>query len=58
MLERCLSYRETNKEGKEREGPFLGVGFTEVSISYRLACVASVSNRVIARKVERKQKKG
>ena len=32
MLERCLSYRESNKRSKERQGPILGVNFTEVSL--------------------------
>ena len=29
---KCLSYRESNKGSKERQGPTLGVRFTEVSI--------------------------
>ena len=32
ILERCPSYRESNKGGKERQGPTLGVRFTEVSV--------------------------
>ena len=32
VLERCLSYRESNKGSKERQGPTLGVRFTEVSV--------------------------
>ena len=32
VLEKCLSYRESNKESKERQGPTLGVCFTEVSV--------------------------
>ena len=32
VLERCPSYRESNKGSKERQGPTLGVRFTEVSI--------------------------
>ena len=35
-----------------------GVGLKETGLGFSLACVASVSNRVIARKLERKQKKG
>ena len=31
VLQRCPSYRESNKESKERQGPTLGVRFTEVS---------------------------
>ena len=29
VLERCPSYRESNKESKERQGPTLSVRFTE-----------------------------
>ena len=32
ILERCPSYRESNKGNKERQGPTLGVRYTEVSI--------------------------
>ena len=32
VLERCPSYRESNKGSKERQGPTLGVRFREVSI--------------------------
>ena len=32
ILERCPSYRESNKRSKERQGPTLGVRFTEVFI--------------------------
>ena len=32
VLERCSSYRESNKGSKERQGPTLGVRFTEVSV--------------------------
>ena len=32
VLERCPSYRESNKRSKERQGPTLSVRFTEVSI--------------------------
>ena len=31
VLQRCLSYRESNKGGKERQVTTLGVHFTEVS---------------------------
>ena len=31
-LERCPSYRKSNRRSKERKGPTLGVRFTEVSI--------------------------
>ena len=32
VLQRCPSYRESNKGSKERQGPTLGVRFTEVSV--------------------------
>ena len=32
VLERCPSYRESNKGSKERQGPTLGVCFREVSV--------------------------
>ena len=32
VLERCPSYRESNKMSKERQGPTLSVRFTEVSV--------------------------
>ena len=32
VLERCQSYRESNKGSKERQGPTLSVCFTEVSV--------------------------
>ena len=32
VLERCPSYRESNKESKEREGSTLSVRFAEVSV--------------------------
>ena len=32
ILERCPSYKESNKGSKERQGPTLGVRFTEVSV--------------------------
>ena len=32
VLERCPSYKETNKGNKQRQGPTLGVRFTEVSV--------------------------
>ena len=35
VLERCPSYRESNKGSKERQGPTLGVRFTEVSVLQR-----------------------
>ena len=31
-LERCPSYRKSNRRSKERQGPTLGVRFTEVSV--------------------------
>ena len=32
ILQRCPSYGESNKGSKERQGPTLGVPFTEVSV--------------------------
>ena len=32
VLERCPSYRESNKGSKEKQGPTLSVRFTEVSV--------------------------
>ena len=32
VLQRCPSYRESNKGSKERQGPTLDVRFTEVSV--------------------------
>ena len=32
VLERCPSYRKSNKRSKEKQGPTLGVRFTEVSV--------------------------
>ena len=32
ILERCPSYRESNKGSKERQGPTQGVRFREVSV--------------------------
>ena len=32
VLQRCPSYRESNERSKERQGPTLGVRFTEVSV--------------------------
>ena len=32
VLERCPSYRESNKGSKERQGPTLGVRLIEVSV--------------------------
>ena len=35
-LERCPSYRKSNKGSKEKQGPTLGVHFTEVSVKREL----------------------
>ena len=32
VLERCLSYKESNKGNKQWQGPTLGVRITEVSV--------------------------
>ena len=34
VLERCPSYRESNKGSKERQGPTLGVRLREMSVLY------------------------
>ena len=34
-LERCPSYRKSNRRSKERKGPTLGVRFIEVSVLWR-----------------------
>ena len=39
FLERCPSYRESNKGNKQRQGPTLGVRFTEVSVLQRYSTV-------------------
>ena len=36
VLERCPSYRDSNKGSKEKQGPTLGVRFTEVSVKREL----------------------
>ena len=35
VLQRCLSYKESNKGSKERQGPTLGVRFTELPVLWR-----------------------
>ena len=50
VLERCPSYRESNKRSKERQGQTLSVRFTEVSVlqrcpSYRGVRLIEVSVR-------------
>ena len=35
VLQGCPSYRESNEGSKGRQGPTLGVRFTEVAVSYR-----------------------
>ena len=53
VLERCPSYRESNKGSKERQGATLGVRFREVSVkrestvsSYFTETLYMVSKRV------------
>ena len=41
VLERSPSYRESNKGSKEKQGPTLGVRFTEVSIKNELTVMLS-----------------
>ena len=36
VLQRCPSYKESNKGSKERQGQTLGVRFTEVSVLQRV----------------------
>ena len=36
VLERCPSYKESNKGNKQRQGPTLSVRFTEVSVKREL----------------------
>ena len=43
VLERCPSYRESNKGSKERQGPTLGVCFREVSVKRELTVYLLVS---------------
>ena len=37
ILDRCPSYRAETKQSKERQGPTLGVCFSEVSVKRELA---------------------
>ena len=46
VLQRCPSYRESNKESKERQEPTLGVRFTDVSVK-RESTVHFVSQTVL-----------
>ena len=39
VLQRCPSYRQSNKESIKRQGPTLGVLFTEVTIN-RVECTS------------------
>ena len=39
VLERCPSYRESNKGSNEKQGPTVGVRFTEVSVKRELTVV-------------------
>ena len=56
VLERCPSYRESNKRSKERQGPTLSVRFTEVSVKrestvYQFSTLISIQNlRVVKKK--------
>ena len=47
VLERCLSFRESNKGSKEKKGPTLGVRFIEVS-SYTEVSVKKESTLLIS----------
>ena len=41
VLERCPTYRESNKGSKEKQGPTLSVRFTEVSVKRELTVTNS-----------------
>ena len=43
-LERCPSYRKSNKGSKEKQGPTLGVHFTEVSVKRELTVEPFTTN--------------
>ena len=43
ILERCPSYKESNKRSKERQGPTLGVRFTEVSVKRESTVLCNVT---------------
>ena len=45
VLERCPSYRESNKRNKERQGPTLGVRFTEVSVKRQFTVIVIFSGQ-------------
>ena len=47
VLERCPSYRESNRGSKERQGPTLSVCFTEVSAKRESTVYANIFRAVI-----------
>ena len=50
VLERCPSYKESNKGNKQRQGPTLGVRFTEVSVkreSTVFSCFPQGTKRIL-----------
>ena len=53
VLERCPSYRESNKGNKQRQGLTLGVRFTEVSVKRE----STVHNHKITWTLQKKKKK-
>ena len=48
VLQRCLFYRESNKESKERQRPTLGVLLTELSVKGESAVAPLI---VVAKKM-------
>ena len=46
VLERCPSYKESNKAKKQKQGPTLGVRFTEVSVLWRCPLRESSATRL------------
>ena len=52
VLERCLSYKESNKGNKQRQGITLGVRFTEVSVK-RESTVHCTNNRPFVEVLEK-----
>ena len=46
VLERCPSYKESTKGSKQRQGPTLGVHFTEVSVKRESTVIILLSDSV------------
>ena len=59
VLERCPSYRESNKGSKERQGPTLGVRLIEVSVKRESTVVRYTEGlERLRRRQEKKLNKG